>query len=500
MIVGSNWKSGTDISSLDNIKSRKADVKVDTDFKYRFNNKGMLSSQEIKGVADESQISSIEVIADHGFIYVASKEFFCYSQKEGVIFNGNITQEVPEYVKVSLGSYYRSGIYEEVYSVFSTSGIPTFMTTMVITKFATSDYEKPVVVKDIKSLDTIDRTDVLTMEKRYTGVEEPIVEIYETDTIKELHNNSNNIISPSDYIYNPFDGKVYVRGAVDRAFLEYEVSTTKDFLLGSKFAPSRTGLQKGILALVPDSVVSQKQGLSSINRRLLDRKGSNIFINQPESSSVLVIPKTVYTDVEGVELNYITLQNNFEYAFCRFVDNVNTDIYLNSVRIGKTDSQGDVLLPILGYLENGVHTSMVMTGPGRIDINPSFSGIVSGSLKVFIYSASSGELLSVEEFLINKQKINVAIANYQRIVKYIPNGITSFDLKEVINIENIKVSKLRDSYNFGDPISISDLSLSKYDSFGINVKVPSVPEALVVQYDTLPFRVINSQGGGNYGI
>ena len=123
MIVGSNWKSGTDISSLDNIKSRKADVKVDTDFKYRFNNKGMLSSQEIKGVADKSQISSIEVIADHGFIYVASKEFFCYSQKEGVIFNGNITQEVPEYVKVSLGSYYRSGISEEVYSVFSTSSV-----------------------------------------------------------------------------------------------------------------------------------------------------------------------------------------------------------------------------------------------------------------------------------------------------------------------------------------------------------------------------------------
>lgn len=500
MIVGANWKSGTDISALDNIKSRKADVKVDTDFKYRFNNKGMLSSQEIKGVADESQISSIEIIADHGFIYVASKEFFCYSQKEGVIFDGDITREVPEYVKISLGGYYRSGISEEVYSVFPTSGIPTFMTPMVITRFATSDYEKPVVVKDVKSLDSINRLDILTMEKRYTGVEEPIVEIYEADTIKKLHNNSNNIISPSNYIYNPFDGKVYVRGVVERAFLEYETSITKDFLLGGKFAPSRTGLQKGILALVPDSVVSQKQGLSSINRRLLDRKNSNIFINQPKSSSVLLIPKTVYTNAEGVELNYLTLQNNFEYAYCRFADNVNTEIYLNSVRVGKTDLQGDALLPILGYLENGIHTQIVMTGPGRVDVNPSLSGIVSGSLKVFIYSGSSGELLAVEEFVINKQKINVAIANCQRITKYIPNGVTSFDLKEIINIENMKVSRLRDSYNLGDPVPISDLSLSKYDSFGINVKVPSVSEALIVQYDTLPFRVISPQGGGNYGI
>jgi hypothetical protein len=500
VIVGANWKSGTDITALDNIKSRKADVKVDTEFKFRFNNRGMLSTQEIKGVADESQISSIEILADHGFVYVASKEFFCYSKKESVIFDGEITQDVPEYVKVSLGSFYRSGISEEVYSVFRTSGIPTFMTPMVITRFVTSDYEKPVIVKDTKDLDSIDRTDVLTMEKRFTGIEEPIVEIYEVDTIKELHNNSNNIISPSEYIYNPFDGKVYVRGVVHRALLEYEVSTTKEFLLGSKFAPSRTGLQKGILALVPDIVVKQKQGLSSINRRLLDRKGSNIFINQPESSSILIIPKTVYTNKEKVELNYITLQNNFEYAFCRFPDNPNTEIYLSSVRVGKTDSQGDVLLPILGYLEDGIHTSMVVKGPKKVNVNASPSGIVSGILKVFMYSSVSGELVSVEDFVINKQKINVAIGEFQRITKYIPIGITSFDLKEIINIDNLRVSKLRDSYNFGDPVAISSLSLSKYDNFGINVEVPPQPEALVVQYDTLPFRAIDPEGGGNYGI
>lgn len=501
MIVGSNWKSGLDLNALDNIKSRKADVKVDLEFKYRFNNRGMLSSQEIKGVADESQISSIEVVADHGFIYVASKEFFCYADKEIVIFDSVITDDVPEYVKVSLGSYYESGITGEVYSVLNISGIPTFMTPMVITRFVTSDYEKPIIVKEVRDLDSVDRNDILAMEKRYTGVEEPVVEIYETDTIKELHQSSNNIISPSKYIYNPFDGKVYIKGVVERAALEYEVAINKEFLLGAKFAPSRTGLEKGILALVPDKVEEAKQGISSINRRLLDRKGSNIFINQSPTSSVSIVPKTIYTDSNSVELEYTTLQNNLEYAFCRFYSNPNTDIYIGSVLVGRSDSQGNVMLPILGFLESGSHSPVVMTGPGRLDIEATRSGIVSGIMRIYIYSIPSGELLSTEEFVINKQKINVAIANSERNIKYIGKSISSFDLEQVINIHKIKIVLSRATYHLpATDILINSIALSEFNSYAISVSIPEQEEAVVVEYDSLPFRVINSQGGGNYGI
>lgn len=501
MIVGSNWKSGLDLNALDNIKSRKADVKVDLEFKYRFNNKGMLSSQEIKGVADESQISSIEIVADHGFIYVASKEFFCYAHKEIVIFDSVITSDVPEYVRVSLGSYYESGVPGEVYSILTTSGIPTFMTPMVITRFVTSDYEKPIVVKEVKNLESIDRNDILTMEKRYTSIEEPVVEIYETDTIKELHQNSNNIISPSKYIYNPFDGKVYIKGIVERAALEYEVAINKEFLLGSKFAPSRTGLEKGILALVPDKVEAAKQGISSINRRLLDRKGSNIFINQSDSSSVSIVPKTVYTDSNSVELEYTTLQNNLEYAFCRFYSNPNTDIYIGSVKVGRTDSQGNVILPILGFLEEGTHSSIVMTGPGRLDIEATKSGIVSGIMRIYIYSIPSGELLSTEEFLINKQKINVAIADFERTIKYIPKDTTSFDIEQIINIHTLKLVLSRATYHLpATELTINSIALSEFNPYAISVSIDNQEEAVVAEYDTLPFRVINSEGGGNYGI
>lgn len=497
MKISSTWRSGSDLTALENLKKEPLDVDLDKDFKYRFDNIGLLSLRGIKGQASNDNIAAVKITADHGYVYVASKEFFFYSDKKSILVDPIAKSDsVPEYVRVALG--YVSGVQDQVYTTFTLSGVPTFLTPIVATRLTTKDYESPLVVKNTLSLDDVDRSVVTKLQYRLTGIEEPVVEVFEVDSIKELNDTKNEILDPSDYIYNPFDGLVYVKGDENKLLFEYEKTFDKRVSLGKKFSPARTGKDRGVLALSTGVAKGRGDNVSTVSRRLLDIQGSTIYINQDISDSVRILPQTRYQDAAGNYVAYETLDNNLEYAFIQ-TSLPDTELFVSSVRVGKTATNGTAYVPILGYLENGTHQSFVRKGSSIVSLYPSPSGIIAGKLRVVIYALESETVIATEDFLINKQKQRVSIASSERVSKYIPKGDTSVVLSELINIDNIILLKLRESYDpFATGIAVKDATL-KGDS-SIELMFEAQPEASLIFYDTLPFRVIDKAGGGNYGI
>lgn len=497
MKIGSGWRSGLDLTALDNLKKESLEIDLDKDFRYKFNNTGFLSLQNVKGQAQNENISTVRITADHGFVYVASKEFFFYSDKTSILLDPiDQTEIVPEYIRVALG--YDSGIPDQVYSKYSFSGIPTFLTPMVVSRLTTKDYETPLVVKNTLNLEDVDRNTVTKLANKLTGIEEPIVEIFEVDSMRDLNGTQNEIINPTKYIYNPFDGLIYIKGEEERILVEFESTTNKRVNLGKKFSPSRTGKDRGILALSANVAKTRGSNVSTVSRRLLDIQGSTIYINQDPGDSVRVVPETRYQLENGDYLEYETLENNSEYAVIQ-TPNPNVEIFLSSVRVGKTNNAGTAIVPILAYLETVMHMPFLRTGSTVISVYPAPSGIVAGKLRVKIYAIESETLIATEDFLINKQKQRVSVASSERVSQYIPKLTTSAIISQAINIDDITLFKLRETY---DPLiaglPVVDARLSGDSS--VELMFEAQPEGSLIFYDSLPFRVIDKLGGGNYGI
>lgn len=499
MKIGANWRSGVDTNTLLNIDKTPIDVDIDKDFRYKFDNEGLLAVRGVKGKATNENISAVEISADHGFLYVASKEFFFYSDKQSILLNpASVSDAIPEYIKVALGDY-QSGITNQVYSQYVLSGVPTFLTPMVVNRVTTSDYESPLIIKNTLSLDDVDRNTVTKLSKRLTGIEEPIVEIFEVDSIKTINSTENAIINPGTYVYNPFDGLIYAKGTPETILVEYEATFDKRVVLGKKFSPSRTGKEKGVLSLSSAIAKGRGDNVSTVSRRLLDIQGSTIYINQDAGDSVRLVFETRYQKEDESYVEYETLENNLEYAVIQ-TPYANTELFVSTVRVGKTDSAGTAIVPILGYGESGTHKSIIRSGSVAVNIYPAPSGLVAGKLRVKIYALESETIIATEDFLINKQKQNVSVASYQRISSYVPKNETSYILSETINLDNITILKLRDTYN---PFAVSRVVNNIQLEGDTSVKLmfdPDSIEASLIFYDTLPFRVIDSSGGGNYGI
>lgn len=497
MKVGVNWKSGTDLTSLQKVKKEKVDIEVDQDFNYRFDNKGLLSERGLFRKAPEENIASVKVTAEHGFLYMSSKEFFFYSDKKTVLVDPIHTDTVPEYIMVSLGS--NSGIPEEFYTIYSFSGIPTFLTPMVLTKLSAKDIEAGIVVRDTLHLEEVNRKLITKLEEKVSGVEEPVVEIYETETIKKLNSTRNNIVNPSNYIYNPFDGNVYVKGIHDKMLIEFESSLHKRVELGKKFSPSRTGKDKGMLVLTTAENATRASDVSSILRKTLDRYGSVLYVKQNKEDTVILVPKTKYHIADGTFVEYTTVENNFGYALIH-TDLTETDIYVSSVLVGRTDNNGNCVVPIVGYIENGYHNNYIVEGPRKVNINMTEIGLVEGTLCVEIYDATTMAKIWTEDFYVNKQRDRVSVANGETKSKYISPGAMSVVVNDIVNIGKAELWKLRDTFNqTSTPIPIELVEVTPGEN-GVTLYFEPQEEATLLVYETLPFRVAPVYGGGFYGI
>jgi hypothetical protein len=347
-------------------------------------------------------------------------------------------------------------------------------------------------------LDDINKNTITKLENKLTGIEEPIVEIYEVDTVRKINDTKHDILNPSLYIYSPFDGLIYAKGEYEKILVEFEATFDKRIELGRKFSPSRTGKEKGMLSLSPNLVKTRGSQVSTVSRRVLERQGSIIYINQEPKDSIRVVVETRYQDSEGNYIDYETLENNLEYASIQSSLS-NKDIYLNSVKIGRLNSSGHAIVPILGYARHSIHSSFIVTGSEKIPISITNSGIVSGILRVKIYDIESETILATEDFIVNKQLQKILVANPENRSIYIAPNINSVVLQNVVNLDNLRIMKLRDSYASNvTPISISSVEL--FGDYNIIVKFTIQSEAVLVFCDTIPFRIVSASGGGTYGI
>lgn len=496
MKVGANWRSGVDLTALGQLSKEVIDIDINRDFKYRFDNEGLLAIRGIPGKATTENISAVKLTADHGFLYVASKELFFYSDKKSVLLDPVTTKEVPEYIRVALG--YSSGVQEDVYTTYTFSGVPTFLTPLVIDRLTAKDMERPLIIKNTQKLDDIDKNTITKLENRLTGLEEPIVEIFEVDSIKTINSTSNDIIDPSLYIYNPFDGVIYSKGEYGPVSVEFESSFDKRVELGKKFSPSRTGKEKGMLSLSPNLVKTRGSQVSTVSRRVLERQGSIIYVSQEPQDSIRIVVETRFQDENGNYFEYETLENNLEYAAIQAAV-WNKDIYMNSVRIGRFNSSGYAIVPIVGYAEDSIHSSFIITGSEKININLTDSGIVNGILRVKIYDLESETLISTEDFTVNKQLKKVLVASPELTTKYIPTGDTYTNITNVANVDKIYLLKLRDSYNI-NASHILPSSITIDGSHSVRVDFQSQAEGCLLFYDTISFRIVPATGGGTYGV
>jgi hypothetical protein len=496
MKVGANWRSGVDLSALGKLSKEAIDIDINRDFKYRFDNEGLLAVRGVPGKATTENISAIKLSAEHGFLYVASKELFFYSDKKSILLDPVITKEVPEYIKVALG--YSSGIQEDTYTTYTFSGIPTFLTPLVIDRLTAKNMETPLIIKNTQKLDDIDKNTITKLENRLTGLEEPIVEVFEVDSIKTINGTTNDIIDPSLYIYNPFDGVIYSKGEYGTISVEFESSFDKRVELGKKFSPSRTGKEKGMLSLSPNLVKTRGSQVSTVSRRVLERQGSTIYINQESQDSVRILVETRYQDEDGNYFEYETLENNLEYAAIQAAV-WNKDIYINSVRIGRFNSSGYAIVPIVGYAEDSIHSSFIVTGSEKINVNLTNSGIINGTLRVKIYDIESETIIATEDFTINKQLQKVLVANPELTTKYVPTGDEYCILTKVVNLDRIYLLKLRDSYNI-NASQILPNKISLDGAYSIRIDFQSQAEAVLAFHEVIPFRIVPATGGGTYGV
>ena len=204
MIVGSEWNSGAENKALGHPKAVSNSPEYDTDFKYKFNKNGLLEAQGIKP-NNEIELESVSLVVDHGYSYVASKEMFLYAEKVVDVLNPEHVDIIPPHIKVALfgtedavplgvGSGLTSG-----YAKFRLTGIPALMTPMVVTELKDEGILFPKTITVQKGLNEIDRRTLTYLKNRVTGLEEPIADIYEVDTIRKLNDTKSTPIDPRNY-------------------------------------------------------------------------------------------------------------------------------------------------------------------------------------------------------------------------------------------------------------------------------------------------------------
>ena len=519
LTVGKNWIAGSDETSLSKVEVRRDGLTFDVEYIYRFDEGGFFDDQSkpspLKAIREKNSIA-----AEHGYMYIASKELFLYSEKTTDILRPQYPTIIPARVKVALDPYNEvsppetisSGIPSGVpsgipsgigYTLYSLTDIPKHMTPIVVTEIGEGDenIEVPTTIRSEESLNDSREIELTVPTGRFAGFEESISEPYEVSTIKNLNNTDNNIINPELYIYDPFTNSVYVRGTYGNAALEYETSQDKQAKLDSNFTISKIGKLSGLLSIIDETERPGIKQVSSTRKRNINLRGTQLFINEEENVTLLVEVKTIYEDETGAEIEYQTIENNYQYAIITSDNHINDDIYIEGIRVGTFDSNGRAIVPILAYANNGIHSGFNVNGKARIDFHIAPILPISGRLRVLVIEPDTGETLDENIMIVQRSEPNVGVGKPVETIKYLDPNITSTSFSRAILITPITINPLHNSHRKESiPVEVTDIYLCHKTNVNLNVSFEPIPTASYLRFETIQFQIIPPEGGIPYGV
>lgn len=491
MIIGKNWFSGSDESSLSHFTAVKEEGTSAADFRFRINNSGFLDDQ---GIVPKVEVSlpSIAFSAEHGYFYIASKEMFLFSNKQTEIQDPTYTTDVPNYVQIALGSrpdLEGSG----VYTVFEMSGIPHFMTPLVLNPFLRE--HTSVIVKYTKLLNEVDRSELDFLTGKITALDEPIAEIFETDRIRQLNGSKHSVIDPSRYVYDNITGKIYVKGSVPSIAIEYEDSNTRQTTFGRDFAVSLVGKQKGLFSLA--------LGQNPINPLRTHRKdisvdGTDIYIGQTKESKVLVTVGSIYRLKNGTKVVYNTIDNNRAFALIS-TDLIEEELYLSGIRVGITDLYGFAYVPIVGYGNFNLHGTLEMKGNSRLTIKPRNLLPINGEIAISVQSAETLAEIQNIELVVLPTIAEIGVAALEKQIHYVEPGAAITELSNVFDFADIAFVALHATHN-KKRAQGGIISFGIAEDESIHVLLDAVAVAGFIEYTAVARSLIQTDGTGIYGI
>lgn len=502
MIVGKNWKSGSDETSMGNFKAITEKIQLDTRQKFRFNTKGLLRDQGITA-EDVSSVPDISFIVEHGYVYLASKEFFVYGSKNVEIIDPTYVNDLPDYLEIALGGPYDipSGIPGSgVFSVYDLKGVPKLMSPLIVDGYPHAGPPPTVVTK--RTLNEVDRGELTILKDRNTGLEEPLSETYETDTIRDVNHSEHDIIRPDDYIYDPLTGKVYIKGSYNKMAFEYENSDTGDVKLGTNFSASRVGRDSGLLVL---SSSEEREDKVRSSRGDLSARGSNIFIKQFPSDKVEIEVGTLYRDIDGNRLYYTTVDNNARYAIISLDGDPaeGTEIYIGEQLIGATNEDGMALVPIIGTGDNELHGIMTIEGSYKLHLESYSTNPYTGELFVIVRNPVNDEILQEEILQVPSRLRDVSVGGAIKRVKFVGPGDTTLKIEDIVRLQDVYIQELHQSWlSEKDPVKLDPLS------FGLDMEgngvVAMIDDPLTtggyLTYFVYDVSEAQLEGGQYYGV
>jgi len=502
LTIGRNWKSGVEHGSFILPKAVVVHEKADYDYAKKFRKEGFLSDIETKVEVDNI---SKEIILQnkHGYAYVGSKEFFIYSQK--AIFIGRTfgCDSVPEEVKIALGeddissSPYSNSLHTTIETI-KLDSIPTFLTPMNIYKLdgfhlqASSLYNK---------FDNNLLSDVLYNEgsSGYTIIEENSTnEIYEVESIYKLNESIHSLISPTQFIYNPNDGLLYIIGYSGPVIVTYETSIIDKVKASSNFTPSFIGRSKGIVSIISENKISSVDKNYSARRKNVSKNGTTLFIRQVNHETIIVDPKSIYEDKDGNEIDYKTLVNNRTHVTIDTSDSKYLGpVYISGNKVGYINNYSTIV-PIVGYIGDYTHNTFQVSKNASYKIKVPDSRLYNGKFRVKFWNAETGDIIGNEVFIILHSRTDTVLYSGDRKIVYVPKDIVNVNIVDICNIENIDAYSLRSTMlNVRDRIDFT-VSIARED--GINITLERNETGSIIEYYTLQHRAISVRSKDYYGI
>lgn len=510
--VAANWFSGTDETALSRTHVEKTGTGLDALYRYRFNEDGFLDDNNVpspKASFDEN----VDLLVEHGYCFISSKELFIYSKKTVEVHTPDYSngEGIPKHVLIALGSprsadTVGSGVPGSgLFSIISLLDIPTYMTPMVITEL--TDNEALVINADELDVSTYfnesSNKELTVLSSRFTGLEETAADIYEVETIKDLNLSTDTlIVNPDRYVYDHLSNKVYLNGFIKRSAVEYEVSNVKEAILERNFRVSQIGRESGILNIGSEEDFLRAGGnLLQSGKRNIDLQGTQVFINQEATQSVVVEIRTIIYDSDGNEVPYRTLTNNLGYAHILAEAHPNVQLYLSNILIATTDDDGVAIIPILGYADEGIHGRYTVTGKKRIVLTVEESVKFDGELAIFVYDAQGIELIQEERFLVRNDFPVVSVGSTEDVVLYVSPGTEFVHIEDVILSRPLYINGVHNSWtNNEDPTEITAIGISYVNLKALTLIFPSVASGRYIKYPQLNFKVVTGEGGPGYGI
>lgn len=500
LIIGKNWISGSDETSLRNVEKVSEFEGGDPLHKFKFNEGGFLTEQGITREAD-SPVTDVSVIADHGYIYVASKEMFLYGDKVVEITDPEYETAAPEYIEVALADELfigtdNSGIPSGIpYSVFD-MGTPKLMSPMIVYEYPTPGPK--TIIRNEKLLNEIDRSEITIPDGKVTGFEEPIAEIYESPKVRELNRSKNDIINPDNYIYDLISGKLWVRGTVGRVAVEYENSPIPRVKLGRDFSASRVGRDSGLLVLT-----TSKEDKSEIksSRANITTRGSSVFIKQPDEATVEVELSTVYSNSDGEDFTYRTIENNGKYALISIEDvEEGEEIYIENVLVGTASSDGTAIVPVLGKASEDLHGKTSVSGQGELRVFSIENSPYKGRIKITITDPENGDLIASEIFEAESFIPNVSVGSAERRTIFIAPGTEYVEIESIVRTGEIFIQDIHETYRKNvEKALVEDIEISSV-SDSVRINFESVTTGSYLDYYTYNKVIVEEEGSGFYGL